>query len=109
MSKPVRLAREARAELREAARRYREQRPELRIEDQEAADAHVGASLRKSVALIGGGSTTIERVLSDTHRHGRSATCTRARRGPASDANPLDRLVSKHLKQTGTSRLFERY
>src|SRR3954471_14607287 len=32
MSKPVRLAREARAELHEAARRYGEQRPELRIE-----------------------------------------------------------------------------
>jgi hypothetical protein len=32
MSKPVRLAREARAELHEAARRYGEQRPELRVE-----------------------------------------------------------------------------
>jgi hypothetical protein len=69
----------------------------------------VGVSSRKSVELIDGGSMTLERVLSDTHRHGRSATCTRARRGPASDADPLDRLVSKYLKQTGTSRLFERY
>ena len=38
MSKPVRLAREARAELHEAARRYGEQRPELRIEFLAAVD-----------------------------------------------------------------------
>jgi hypothetical protein len=30
----------------------------------------VGASSRKSVELIDGGPTTIERALSDTHRHG---------------------------------------
>jgi serine/threonine protein kinase HipA of HipAB toxin-antitoxin module len=38
MSKPVRLAREARAELHEAARRYSEQRPDLRIEFLAAVD-----------------------------------------------------------------------
>jgi len=38
MSKPVRLVREARAELHEAARRYGEQRPELRIEFLAAVD-----------------------------------------------------------------------
>jgi hypothetical protein len=38
MSKPVRLAREARAELHEAARRYGEQRPELRLEFLAAVD-----------------------------------------------------------------------
>jgi hypothetical protein len=38
MSKPVRLAREARAELHEAARRYGEQHPELRIEFLAAVD-----------------------------------------------------------------------
>jgi hypothetical protein len=38
MSKPVRLAREARAELHEAARRCGEQRPELRIELLAAVD-----------------------------------------------------------------------
>jgi hypothetical protein len=38
MSKPIRLVREARAELHEAARRYGEQRPELRIEFLAAVD-----------------------------------------------------------------------
>lgn len=38
MSKPVRLAREARAELHEAARRYEEQRPELRAQFLAAVD-----------------------------------------------------------------------
>src|SRR5262245_65754448 len=38
MSKQVRLAREARAELHEAARRYGEQRPELRAEFLAAID-----------------------------------------------------------------------
>jgi hypothetical protein len=38
MSKPVRLAREARAGLHEAARRYGEQRSELRIEFLAAVD-----------------------------------------------------------------------
>jgi toxin ParE1/3/4 len=38
MTKPVRLAREARAELQEAARRYAEQRPELRTEFLAAID-----------------------------------------------------------------------
>jgi hypothetical protein len=68
----------------------------------------VGASSRKSVELINGGSTTIERVLS-THRHARAAPCARARRRSAGDANPLDRLVSKYLKQTGASGFIERY
>ena len=38
MNKPVRLAHEARAELHEAARRYGDQRPELRIEFLAAVD-----------------------------------------------------------------------
>jgi len=38
MSKPARLAREARAELHEAARRHGEQRPELRLEFLAAVD-----------------------------------------------------------------------
>jgi len=38
MNKPVQLARKARAELHEAARRYGEQRPELRIEFLAAVD-----------------------------------------------------------------------
>ncbi len=38
MNKPVRLAREACAELHETARRYGEQRPELRVEFLAAID-----------------------------------------------------------------------
>ncbi len=38
MTKPVRLAREAREELLEAARRYGEERPELRVEFLSAVD-----------------------------------------------------------------------
>jgi toxin ParE1/3/4 len=38
MSKPVRLARQARSELHEAARRYGEQRPELRVDFLTAID-----------------------------------------------------------------------
>jgi hypothetical protein len=46
MTKPVRLAREARAELQEAARRYAEQRPELRIEFLAAIDEAMDRVIR---------------------------------------------------------------
>lgn len=49
--------------------------------DRISSRAHVGASSRESVELIDGGP----------------------------DRGPLDRLVSKHLKQTGTSGFFERH
>lgn len=83
MSKPVRLAREARAELHEAARRYGEERPELRIEFLAAVDeamermvsSYRPASVRSPSRMVGG-----------THSPGATGSDTRGtwhRRGSA--------------------------